>query len=141
MLVVTNIAISNLIVNMLTFLFNVPPHLFLHVNYLLNDILLLRELLNMSSEFMHLLGDSPVNAHHVLPLALPLQLLGDHHNALLGRALEFLELAADLVQAAVVDTGLQPRHLSDDLAHIVGRFDTRLLKGLLDPLHVGLVLL
>jgi hypothetical protein len=141
MLVVTNIAISDLIVNMLTFLFDVPPHLFLHVNYLLNDILLLCELLNMISEFMQLLGDSPVYAHHVLPLALPLQLLGDHHNPLLGRALQFLELAADLVQAAVVDTRLQPRHLSDDLAHVVGRFHSRLLQGLLDPLHVSLVLL
>lgn len=141
LLVVTNIAISYLIVNMLTFLFNKPPHLFLHVHQLLDHIILLSELLNVSSEIMYLFSDPPVDAHHILPLTLPLELLGDHHDALLCRALEFLELAADLVEAAVVDARLEPRHLRDDLAHVVGRLDCRLLEGLLDPLHIRLVLL
>jgi hypothetical protein len=126
---------------MLTFLFYVPPHLFLHVHYLLDHIFLLCKFVNVSIDFMHLLSDPPVNPHHILSLALPLQLLRDHHNPLFCGALQFLQLPSDLVEPAVVDPGLQPRHLRDDLAHVVCGLDTRLLEGLLYPLHISLVLL
>ena len=126
---------------MLTFLFNVPPHLFLHVYNLLDYILLLCKFLNVSIDFMNLFSDPPVDPHHILSLALPLQLLRDHHNPLFRGALQFLQLPSDLIEAAVIDPGLQPRHLRDDLAHVVCGLDTRLLERLLYPLHISLVLL
>lgn len=72
MLVIIYIAISYLVVDVLTFLFNEPPHLFFHVHELLDHIILLGKLLNVNADFIYLFSDPSVNTHHIFSLTLPL---------------------------------------------------------------------
>lgn len=136
-----DIVVGYLVVQMLTLLFNVLPHLLFHVQKLFDNFVLLNKLFNVHSHLMYLFGDSPVDPDNVLPVGFPLDLLGNRPEPLIGGALQLLDLAADLIEAAVVDARLQAGHLRDDLAHVVRGLDRGLLERLLDPLHVHLVLL
>lgn len=98
-----DIVVGYLVIQMLTFLFDVLSHLLLHLKQLLYHVVLLNKLLNVASDLVYLFVDPLIDTHNVLSFGLPLDLLGDRRKPFISGALHLLNLSANLIEATVID--------------------------------------
>ncbi len=95
----------------------------------------------MAIHVMYLLSNPPIDAHDVCLFGLPLDPSIDLPDSVIEACLDLVDAPAYLVQAAVVYTRLQVRHLIDAFPHIFSCLNRGLLQRLLHALHISLVLL